>query len=114
MRSLGISPRISIVMLPSLFSLVAFAGLVVAGSVPHTRRQEITCTPDTQGTLTLTSLPGGFMPDTPVTLGVGGPSSPYPGQLQSGLQDTFLFQSCTSSVIQEPPSTVDGTVYFYG
>jgi hypothetical protein len=103
-------------MLPSLFSLVAFAGLVVAGSVPHTRRQAITCTPlGSPGTLNLTSLADAFLPmDTPVTLGVGGPSSPYPGQLQSGLQDTFLFQSCTSSVIQEPPSTVDGTVYFYG
>ena len=102
-------------MLPSLFSLVAFAGLVVAGSVPHTRRQAITCTAGSPGTLNITSLPDAFLTmDTPVTLGVGGPSSPYPGQLQSGLQDTFLFQSCTSSVIQEPPSTVDGTIYYYG
>ena len=102
-------------MLPSLFSLVALAGLVVAGSVPHTRRQQITCTQQSQGTLTLTSLPGAFMPITsPVTLGVGGPSSQYPGQLQSGLQDTFLFQTCTSTEIQEPSSTVDGTIYYYG
>jgi hypothetical protein len=102
-------------MLPSLFCSIALVGLVVAGSVPHTRRQEITCTYYSQGNLTLMSMPDANLPmNTPVQLGVGDPSSQYPGQLQSGLNDTFIFQTCTSTQIQEPPSTVEGTVYYYG
>ena len=122
MRSLGPGrifsphPLLSFVriMLLSLFSSIALAGLVTAGSVPQVARSDfeidiveiISCTPLTgdEGTLVMKSLPS-----APTTLPDGGePLSLVDNVLQEDDgNDQFIFENCTSTFMNE-------TAVYYG
>src|SRR5271163_4746894 len=127
MRSLGPGrifsphPLLSFVriMLLSLFSSIALAGLVTAGSVPQVARSDfeidiveiISCTPLTgaSGTLVMKSLPL-----APTTLPDGGvPLSLVDNVLQEDDgNDQFIFESCTSTFMNETQSN-DGNAAIY-
>jgi hypothetical protein len=129
MRSLGpgriLSPHpllsfVRIMLLP-LFSSIALAALVAAGSVPQVARSDfeidivetISCTPLTgaSGSLVMKSLPS-----APTTLPDGGVSLSLVDNVleEDDGNDQFIFESCTSTFMNETQSNDGYTAIYYG
>jgi hypothetical protein len=92
-----------------LFSFFALASLVVAGSIPHVPRSEITCTPlwGASGTLMMQNVV-----DLATTIQVGLINSTL--QEDVGSDQRFIFQNCTSSFMNLTQSESLGFQYYYG
>ena len=107
-------------MLLSLFSSIALAGLVAAGSVPQVARSDfeidvveiISCTPLTgaSGTLVVKSSPS-----APSTLPDGELLSLVDNVLQEDDgNDQFIFENCTSTFMNETQSNDGNTAIYHG
>src|SRR5271170_2162473 len=100
-------------MLRSLFSSVALAGLVVAGSVPHVLRQTgVTCDFLMEGALLLASLPSAPVPiPTPAILAVDSSI----GQLVEGDLQYVNFLICSSTFMDKHQYiNSDGDIVYFG
>jgi hypothetical protein len=102
------------IMLLSLFPSVALACLVAARSVSQVARlddvQPVSCKPlnGTRGTLVLHSLPSAYLqlPDLPLELRDNVLKEDYAHE-----QQHFIFETCTSTFMNETSSNDDGIYY---
>jgi hypothetical protein len=114
------TPTLSIVriMLLSLVSSIALAGLVTVGGVPyvtHKRKEAITCVPvsGATGTLVIISLA-----EAPITLPAGGLPLTTDGGILApdgqNLHEEFVFESCTSNYMGLFTTFQGSFAFYYG
>jgi hypothetical protein len=100
-------------MLLRLFSSVAIAGLVAAGSIAQVARS------DDVGTISCTALGGGYgalkiegiPPTWQRSLAVIGDTLQNDTLNQN---EQFFFENCTSTFMNKPPVIGDGSAVYYG